>query len=618
MKKNLPLILFAAMLFVSAFAKAQTSGGPDAYGYIWRNNLDLSGPVYNWIDISSRPGVVDVTGLGDDTKVGPFALTFPFHYYWYDPSTFYISSNGALLFNNQNIAYPFPFIPATAAPNNWLAVMASDLTFTDASANPVPGAKCMYWQGTDTLIVTWENVPFWDSAGVGYQGANTFQVILSTIDSSITFQYLLQTGDISIIETSDFLEIGIENISGAMGLEVQHDIYPTTGMAVKFYYPDTVTVAVSDAASSYTGNPGSKGIILATGINTYTSVAEVKNVGNQTLPTFNSYSRVVNASNLVQVRDTVTVTNLAPSATQLITYPDVFNPSVAGRYRQINTTIMTGDANTANNVDTLELWVVNPTLASVSLQWDNGTASGSGLSWTGGGGGVAQHFTPPYYPAIMTAVGVLVTDDPDAVGFHMFVFADDGVNGGPGTMLDSFYVSAGAFTPGTYYQTNLVAPLTINTGGFYVAWQMGGPNIVIGEDAGTPHSRQSYEILGPAGNPGTWAEYRNGDLEDPIIHAIIQGTVGLPDVALESASLQVYPNPARFKTTLQYNLTKAAEMKMTIYTIEGALVSERNLGKRSQGEGTIELNVQNLNPGIYICNLTVGNNEYHKRINVVR
>jgi hypothetical protein len=42
-------------------------GGPDAYGYVWKDQADA--PSYNWIDPSSHQVV---NGLSDDNFVGPF------------------------------------------------------------------------------------------------------------------------------------------------------------------------------------------------------------------------------------------------------------------------------------------------------------------------------------------------------------------------------------------------------------------------------------------------------------------------------------------------------------------------------------------------------------------
>ena len=100
MKKQVLSIM--ALLAMSFSLKAQTTGGPDAYGYIWRNELDASGPVYNWVEIDGLPNTVEVIDLSDDDVSGQIiALPNPFHYYWYDVSNVYIGSNGYLTFNSN-------------------------------------------------------------------------------------------------------------------------------------------------------------------------------------------------------------------------------------------------------------------------------------------------------------------------------------------------------------------------------------------------------------------------------------------------------------------------------------------------------------------------------------
>jgi hypothetical protein len=618
MKKNLQLIILIAMLFITAFAKAQTSGGPDEFGYTWRNSFDLAGPIYNWVDISSRPGTVRVIGLQDDNIKGPFSLAIPFTYYWYNPNKFWIGSNGYIGFTSNAVAAPFPFIPNLNTPNDWMAAMASDLTLTDINVDTIPGTRCMYWQSIDSLIVTWENVPFWDPSPPGYTGNNTFQIILTTIDSSITYQYFDQTG-IYTANPTNFMEVGIENNSGSIGLEVNHDTYPTPGLAIKFYYPDSIALAINDASTFYVQSAGSKGVILSRNVSSFTSIAAVKNTGNQLLPSFDSESRIVNALSQIQVRDTVTVTNLAPGATHFITYPDLWTPIVTGVFRDINTTHLTGDATPSNDVDTLEMWVIDPTVASISLQWDNGVSSGTALSWLGNGGsGVAQHFVPSFYPCAINAVGALVASDLNNVGFSLQVFADDGPGGSPLTELDSIFVLPGSFTPGVYYEVSTTTTLPINSGGFYVVWMMGGASVSLGQDATTPHAHQSWEVLGPASNPANWAAYRDQG-NDPIIHAIITNTTNVHNVVAEPNHFgEFYPNPARYKTSLQYNLKDGADLKFSLYNLEGKLISEKQLGKAGAGDGSIEINLQNYAAGSYVCKITAGDREYHKKITILR
>ena len=68
--KKILLFLFAALGSVATYAQSNGSGGPDGYGYTWRDNRDPQGPTYNWFDISTIG--TPVTGLGDDNVVGPF------------------------------------------------------------------------------------------------------------------------------------------------------------------------------------------------------------------------------------------------------------------------------------------------------------------------------------------------------------------------------------------------------------------------------------------------------------------------------------------------------------------------------------------------------------------
>lgn len=211
---------------VPAFVTAGVdSGGPDPYGYTWKNSSDPGGPVYAWIDI--LPYGTTVTGLADDNYVGPFPIGFTFDFYGNDVTQYWIGSNGYLEFGPPfNAASPFPnTIPLASPPNNFLAVYMADWDLTYE-------ASVKRWNNADSLVVSWVHVPAWQ-----YAGMHDFQVILDRLTGNITFQYGEdQAGQVS---NNDIL-IGIENASGNMGLMYMHDWYPAANTAVTFYYPSQI------------------------------------------------------------------------------------------------------------------------------------------------------------------------------------------------------------------------------------------------------------------------------------------------------------------------------------------------------------------------------------------
>lgn len=236
--KLLLLITFFVCCTFGTFA--QTSGGPDAYGYMWYNSNDAQGPTYNWIDITTSG--TQVSGLSDDNAVPFITMSQPFHYYWSDYTEIKIGSNGWISFNNiANIASCFPSIPTSGGSgDNYLAPFMSDLIFG------VGSGEVWYYDdiANSQFIVSYINVPWWSSSAPGYVGSNTFQVILSSADSSITFQYQTLDGAnfISSGSCPSYLKIGIENVTGNIGLEVYNNVVSGNNHAVRFEYPSLVII----------------------------------------------------------------------------------------------------------------------------------------------------------------------------------------------------------------------------------------------------------------------------------------------------------------------------------------------------------------------------------------
>ncbi|MCP4581781.1 MAG: hypothetical protein GY839_09185 [candidate division Zixibacteria bacterium] len=192
------------------------SGGPDAFGYTWRDSNEPGGPVYSWKDISSIG--TEITGMGDESSQGPFPIGFSFNFYGTDFTTFRATSNGFVSFTSTNYPYDNGPIPTAAEPNNMLAVYWDDLNFNSG------GNAYYYNNGSDSCIISYEGVPHYSA-----EGSFTFQIILLA-SGKIVYQYQEATGEDVNQET-----IGIENGDGTDGLMVCYDqAYVVSGLAIEF------------------------------------------------------------------------------------------------------------------------------------------------------------------------------------------------------------------------------------------------------------------------------------------------------------------------------------------------------------------------------------------------
>ncbi len=495
MNRNLTLMSFM-MLGASLFA---ANGGPDSYGYTWKDINEPDGPVYDWVDITTTG--IEVTGLGDDNVVGPFTMDTDHPFYWYGRKNVWIGSNGYIAFNNGNIASPFPIIPQAGGVNDYIALMASDLTF----AGDGNVARCYFYDNSDITIISYENVPFWTSAAPGSTGSNTFQVILNKVDSTITIQYQQQFG---LTQNNDVL-VGIESVAGSIGLQHSADVYPTAGFAVRFYPPVQTNLVIADAAMSWNTQPGNGGRFLVRNGTPLALVSNVENTGNVDLSDIQVSGEVRNAANQVQVSGSSTVPFVLASQDADVSFGTSFDPTTAGTYRYTTTLSgIPGELVSINNTLTQELVVVDTTLAIRDLKFTGTTDDGVGLGWDGGNGGVAMYLEPPYYPAYAAATTVRIASNTGGSGFSMKVYDDDGPNGTAGTLLDQVDVAPLDATTGDQV-IPLSALLTIPSGGVYVLWYMNGPNVNIAQDIVAPFSLQTYEVLGD-----TWAEYRDRENVD--------------------------------------------------------------------------------------------------------
>lgn len=474
------------------------SGGPDQYGYTWKDITEPGGPVYNWIDIT-QTGIL-VNGLADDNVVGPVVLTTNAPFYWYDIKKVWIGSNGYLVFNNSNIAAPFPLIPTAGATNDYIAAFMTDLTFAGVG-NP---AQCYLYDSVDSLVVSYINVPFWDVNAPGWLGSNTFQVIMNKMDSTITVQYQAQAATSS----SNGPICGIESLTGDIGLMATNGSYPSAGYAIRFYNPQVPLLDITDVSVEWLTAEGSRGLTVQRNGPATPLSALIRNTGNQPVGLVTVRAEVLRGFQQVLL-DSVTVGPLGPGQTMLASFPSTFTASQAGTHQFIASFApLTDELVLSNNTRTQELVAYDTTLLAITDQWAGPGDDGIGIGWNGGGGGVGTHIIPPYYPCVIAATTVRITSNAGLAGYTMKVYDDDGLNGGPGTLLDSVFVNSAQATAGDHTHP-LASPFVLTSGTLWVEWYMQGQNINIAQDIAPPASFRAYEVLG-----GVWAEYRDQDIAD--------------------------------------------------------------------------------------------------------
>ena len=530
-------------------------GGPDDYGYIYVDSDTACGiaPTYEWIDIKAIG--MQVENLGDDNVVGPYNIGFDFPYYWYSVSQFYIGSNGYIAFHDNALdASPFQHMPATENPNNLIAPMLSDL-------NPEAGGSVWVWNNSDTCIIQFDSLQFWNTGG-----NNTFEIIISKADSSIRFQYKEQSGQPYNGWAPDNNQTGIENVSGAIGLSYLSGTIPPGNMyhadlAVQFIPPESTSMEIHDAGIRNAMNDRNGGMFQLNG-QPLAFWAIAKNFGNQNESDFTSYVKVKRSSGSVVHYDSVSTSVQNPGDLDSIVFANTWTPATNGTYVIYIYTVMSGDVFPPNDTAKVELHVLN---LPGTLTYDKGVADAY-YSWNGPGGYGAR-FVPPVYPCSITSVRMMA-QSANGVNCAFGVFDDNGPGGSPGDTLAITNVNVSS---PQWYVFNLVSALRIDDGAFFLgAMSSTSSDPSFGMDTMPPTSGQSWEYT------GVWAPSRDLWVREAMFNAMISAT-GIsewiePAPAPAPTRIDVNPNP--FGTSARLNLIngRGTETTVEVFDATGSVV----------------------------------------------
>jgi subtilisin family serine protease len=215
----------------SAVGEMPGGGGPDPFGYTYRDSRDPDGPPYRWVEIAPQAGGrgVELTALRgvDDGHFFPFDLPFTFPFYGADYSELALASNGTIYFENAYLGLGNAPIPSTNGyrVQRFIAHLWDDLVID-------PGA--VYYENFGSMLI----FEFYQVSGHQSPGYGTWQVALFSNGA-----ILLQYQDVVFGDSRDFglsATVGIQS-DVSKGLQYSYNAPALTGDLAICFAPPGIT-----------------------------------------------------------------------------------------------------------------------------------------------------------------------------------------------------------------------------------------------------------------------------------------------------------------------------------------------------------------------------------------
>ncbi len=225
------------------------TGGPDDFGYVYRDTAEFDGPTYMLEDIApplpSPPGPGIEVELADDEMSPAIPIGFTFNYYGVDYTEVFISSNGFLTFldfQSVGCCAGKP-MPQTGTPDAVVTGWWGDLNPGEYKNSTPDTSGGIHYATIGTapdrvFIVQFKNITHFDQPN---EPPVTFQMKLFETTNVMESHYLQA-------ETAGHNHtIGIEDQDGEIGLQYYRDVFPIpVPEAVRFSALADLEVAKSD------------------------------------------------------------------------------------------------------------------------------------------------------------------------------------------------------------------------------------------------------------------------------------------------------------------------------------------------------------------------------------
>ncbi len=94
------------------------------------------------------------------------------------------------------------------------------------------------------------------------------------------------------------------------------------------------------------------------------------------------------------------------------------------------------------------------------------------------------------------------------------------------------------------------------------------------------------------------------------------GLTDVPEIANTVSKLNVYPNPFANQATIEFNLGKSSNVKMTVSNMLGQAVDTHDYGMMNEGTHSLVYNSKFLSEGMYFITLNAGDNTITQKITI--
>ena len=82
----------------------------------------------------------------------------------------------------------------------------------------------------------------------------------------------------------------------------------------------------------------------------------------------------------------------------------------------------------------------------------------------------------------------------------------------------------------------------------------------------------------------------------------------------ETLNANIYPNPVVDFVNVNFELTKPSSVKIRIYNMNGQVIRMIDAGKQSEGENTVQLQLNSLDQGAYLMHIETVCGQVTKRL----